>query len=57
VRLLDANGRSRQRLADGWREAGAHSVALDLGRLPVGVYFLRLASHGSTVSTRLLRAP
>ncbi len=55
----DAQGRLLRSLAEGWQEAGEHSVAWDgrdeRGRpLPSGVYFARLAAAGEIRGQRLI---
>ena len=53
--LYDALGRRVALLADGVRAAGRHEVALGvLGRLPAGVYVLRLDGAGVPLSRRVV---
>jgi hypothetical protein len=49
--LVDAQGRLVARLAEGWWEAGAHTVTWDNRgtRLRPGAYFVALANGGRTV--------
>ena len=51
--LFDVVGRRIAVLADGAHAAGTHSVDLDAGALPSGVYVVRLRSGGATASRRL----
>jgi hypothetical protein len=52
--LTDVQGRKVAVLADGVREAGRFTAALDASDLSVGIYFLRLEAKGVTLSRRLV---
>jgi hypothetical protein len=53
VTLYDVLGRQVLTLADGNREAGLHTVALDRGALASGVYVLRLAAGDAVFTQRV----
>ncbi|MFZ1730485.1 MAG: T9SS type A sorting domain-containing protein [Bacteroidota bacterium] len=53
LRLFDALGRVAATAVNGFVQAGSHTVTLDAGNLPPGLYLLRLESGGS-VDTRPL---
>ena len=53
VSVYDARGREVARLAEGYRDAGRHTVAWESARLAPGVYLVRLAAAGDV---RLRRA-
>jgi hypothetical protein len=61
VVVYDLGGRAVRTLEDGWREAGAHSLAWD-GRdatgteTPAGLYFIRADAQGHRSTLRLVRA-
>ncbi|MBD3163252.1 MAG: PKD domain-containing protein [Candidatus Eisenbacteria bacterium] len=52
--LYDVTGARVDRVDRGWRNAGIHTARIDQGRLPAGVYFLRLAAPDRTAVERLL---
>ena len=53
VSVFDLLGREVARLADGEMGAGRHTVALDAGALPSGVYVVRLVAGGGVHALRL----
>jgi hypothetical protein len=52
--IYDVSGRAVATLVEGEREAGFHSVRFDASTLSSGVYFYRLATHGFTVTRRMV---
>lgn len=53
VSLYDAAGKKVRTLIDSRQEAGTHTAALDVGKLPGGVYFCRLRAGGDVRTGRL----
>ena len=53
LEMIDVQGREVELLTDGYREAGSHSVALDVTNLRAGVYFVRLEARGVDQARRL----
>lgn len=51
--VYDALGREVAVLVDGVRPAGRHEAVLDGGRLPAGVYVVRLTAAGQTAQRRI----
>lgn len=51
--LTDVQGREVAVLADGDREAGRHTAALDAGGLRAGMYFVRMQANGVNLTRRL----
>jgi hypothetical protein len=54
LELIDATGRSWMRHELGGLGAGRHRVELAPGRVPAGLYFLRLQQHGRVAMTRVV---
>jgi len=55
LRLYDLSGRLMRVLHSGYLEAGNHSFGLDAGRLPAGVYFVRLTGDGGVRTHRCVK--
>ena len=51
--LIDVQGREVAVLADGVREPGRHTAALEAGALRAGIYFLRMQAGGANLTRRL----
>jgi len=56
LELFDVRGRLVERLVDGVRPAGRHSVEWRVARGGSGLYFLRLRSSGLTLVRKLVAA-
>jgi cytochrome c peroxidase len=52
VEAYNVAGQLVSALVNGWKDAGEHSVVFDANRLPSGVYFVRLTTAGSTLTTK-----
>jgi len=52
--VWDMNGRMVQQLLNSTMEAGTHSVTMDGGALPSGLYFVRLESGGLSAQQKVL---
>jgi hypothetical protein len=55
--LFDLQGREVDVLLDADRDVGRHVAAIDAGRLPAGVYFLRLRAAGAELQRRMALFP
>ncbi|MEM9996172.1 MAG: endonuclease/exonuclease/phosphatase family protein [Bacteroidota bacterium] len=55
--VFDALGRRVATLASGPRPAGPHTVTLDGGALPPGLYLVRLTAGDQSATRRLVRVP
>ncbi|MEO0070013.1 MAG: T9SS type A sorting domain-containing protein [candidate division WOR-3 bacterium] len=53
INLYDITGRPVETLVQGHKSAGYHSVTLNSGQLPAGVYFCTLKAGGSSLTKRL----
>ena len=53
VSVVDMLGREVERLHDGPLAAGSHPLALDMSRLPPGLYIVRVTAGQTTASERL----
>jgi len=51
--LLDLAGREIDRLEEGFKTAGQHSIQIDGGRLASGVYLVRIESGGATRTAKV----
>jgi hypothetical protein len=51
--IYDVAGRRVASVDESVRGAGAHRVSIPLGRIPHGIYFVRMAAAGKTFSRRL----
>jgi uncharacterized protein (DUF362 family) len=54
ISVFDMHGRRVDILAEGWRQAGSHSVRWYPGRLAAGMYIARLSSSAGVAQCRLL---
>lgn len=54
LQIFDVSGRGVSALADGWQDAGEHSVVFDASGLPSGIYFARLSVAGFNQTQKLL---
>jgi hypothetical protein len=54
LKVYDTTGRPVAILADGFREAGSHSVTFDGSNLPSGIYLYHLQTGQNTASGKLL---
>lgn len=54
LQVYDTAGRLVATLANGWREAGAHSLTFDGGNLASGMYFLKLESGKYSTGVKLM---
>jgi len=54
LRVYDTAGREVAKLADGWRDIGAHEVTFDASGLPSGIYFARLSAGNVTQVQKLI---
>jgi hypothetical protein len=52
--LLDVQGREVAVLADGMREPGHYTAALEAGSLHAGIYFARLQAMGADLTRRMV---
>ena len=52
--LTDVQGREVAVLADGMREAGRYTAALDASDLRAGMYFVRMQAQGVNLTRRLV---
>lgn len=52
--VWDMSGRKVQQLLDETMEAGSHSITMDGGSLPSGLYFVRLESAGLSAQQKVL---
>lgn len=52
IDVVDVTGRSVARLANGWQDAGSHSLQWNAGGLPSGVYFVRMESAERTLNAK-----
>jgi hypothetical protein len=55
LRLFDALGRDAGSLAQGWFDAGSHTLSCTLPLLNVGTYFLTLTADGHPLRTQVLQ--
>lgn len=55
--LVDVQGRALRPLASGTRGAGEHTISLERGDLPAGLYWLRLRTGDVTRTTRFVLLP
>ncbi len=53
INLYDITGRPVQTIVKGYKSAGYHSVTLNSGQLPAGVYFCTLKTNNSSLTKRL----
>jgi len=53
IAIYDVNGRRVANLDDVVRDPGAHRASISTGRLPRGIYFLRMHASGKDYVTRL----
>ena len=52
--LVDIQGREVAVLADGMREPGSHTAALEAGDLRAGIYFVRMKAKGVNLTRRMV---
>ena len=52
--IVSLSGERVAEIASGWREAGAHTLTVDLGNQSSGVYFAVIRGEGRTVTTKLV---
>jgi hypothetical protein len=55
VELIDLSGRLVQVLVEGNLAGGMHNVPVELERLAVGEYIIRVRKDSGTLSTKMMR--
>jgi len=54
LQMFDVQGRLVWTPVDGWREAGRHSIAVEGGDLPAGIYIFRLKTEHKTITRKVV---